>query len=340
MRPIRLYLAGATGIAAEWEHEIEFVKCNIRNRMVSFAYPGHLAKWIEVTGRRKGNIILDSGAFSAWGSGVTIDIREYIQYCREAARICKKNRKDLRIVNLDVIPGKAEKGKKGKKGETENLNRFVVSRKQMRLNRETIERAAREGYENCKTMINEGENPIHIFHQGEGWKWLDRMVELLDYIGLSPANDLSLKEQRIWIDLVFTYLYRHGVDIKIHGFAAATFEIIRDYPWASCDSTTPTLAGAYGRIYIPHQGYENPNFDFDKSRRPFYLVTVSNKRVKHIPPKIAELLETSGYSIEEIQSSYAIRKTLNLKFILLLEQYLNQYKTGRKYEPKRHPTLF
>lgn len=87
------------------------------------------------------NLMIDSGAFSVWKSGASVNLDEYISFC-------KKYEEDLQvIVALDVIPGNAkDKG---------------------RLTKEAIQKACEEGWENYLKMLSAGlpkSKVIPVFH--------------------------------------------------------------------------------------------------------------------------------------------------------------------------------
>jgi len=266
--------------------------------------------------------LLDSGAFSVWNKGGVIDIDKYIFFAHNAISEAKKHNKKLRIVNLDVIPGKV--------GQTNTLNKKIASSETLKKNKAIINASAKQGYLNCKIMKSNGITPIHVFHQGEDWKWLNRMLLITDYIGISPANDMPSRIRNNWMISVFEYLYKNGVDIKTHGFAVTSFKILRDLPWESCDAATWTIAAGNGIIFMPHKGYKKPDF----SKNPYNYI-VSEKQKKNISPAISKLLETSGYSINEIQSDHNIRRILNVKYLKLLQEYLNEYKKTAIYPKKK-----
>ena len=93
-------------------------------------------------------LMLDSSAYSAWKSGVEIDLDKYISYC-----LANQAYLDT-IVNLDVIPG--EFGRKPTVDE--------------------VEASAEQGYSNMKRMEEYGLSPIPVFHQGERPYWLERLI--------------------------------------------------------------------------------------------------------------------------------------------------------------------
>lgn len=328
MKPIKLYFAGGS------------YPFPLENRLVSYAYPEQLKAWFKMTGDMPGNIILDSGAFSAWKSGKVIGLNELIAFAHKAIEDGKKLNKVVRVVNLDVIPGKV--------GETQALNKLLSGRRTENL--ELINHAARNGYKNMLTMIEGGVTPIHVFHQGESWKWLDRMVESVPYIGVSPANDMPTASKRKWMYSVFSYLYKNNINVDTHGFAVFNKEVIEEFPWTSCDATSPLLLAGYGKIYCPVGGFLNPDY----SQKPSHLVVSGRETVFETPgrftgdttmrikavsgsgdvteEKIKQLLGPE-YTFETLQDR-VVRVKLNVQYILGLQDYVNKKKRKVNFVPE------
>ncbi len=315
MKPIKLYFAGAwCGKAKEEEVEL-----GIRNKLVSYLYPEQLESWFEVSKGAEGNIIIDSGAFSAWTKGLEIDVGEYIEYCQEMIHRGKQEGKEVRVVNVDVIPGK--------KGDSSALNRIRSS-----TNLSLIEEAAERGYINLRKMTKAGLKPIHVFHQGEDWKWLHKMVELTDYIGISPANDLGVTTRKRWMISVFEYMYKHNIDVDTHGFAVWMPPILKSLPFTSCDAATWRLLAAWGKIYFPVGGFSNPDY----GQNPLILSVskrLNAKGLELLTDKKLKMIEEEGYSYEDLQS-WEVRCRINIRYFLGLEKWVNEYRAKRSFHTR------
>jgi len=324
MGPIKIYLAGAWSGGGTKENEL--IQLGVRHKLCSYAYPKQLEGWFtnipNVPPGDRGAVMVDSGAFSAWNKGRTIPFEEYIEYAHQAITKAEELGMEIHIVNLDVIPGKV--------GETSALTRNFCNPK----NKELIEQAAKQGYRNLLTMLKNGIKPIHVFHQGESWKWLDRMIEKVDYIGISPANDVANNIRREWVDSVFEYLHKHDVvHVRTHGFAVHAHKMLSEYPWTSCDSASWRIAAGFGWVYVPAGGFSNPDFSKDPIIYP-----VSDVRTEiglgKMTQRIAKAIELSGHSIEEVRSSWEVRARLNLTYFLALEDALNQQRKRHDYKPR------
>jgi hypothetical protein len=170
--------------------------------------------------------MLDSGAFGAWTRGTTIDYAAYCDYIRA-------NLPHLwSYVNLDTIPG-----------------RLGVPR-----TRAEIAESARLSYDNQQHMRASGLRPIPVFHQGESFEWLHKMIaDGEDYVGISPADDTPRDAQQDWLDACFTLLTdeRGYPLVRTHGFGVINFEVLKRYPFYTADGTSWVLSGGYGNIFVP-----------------------------------------------------------------------------------------
>lgn len=317
MKPIKLYFAGAWAGSCKQEE----VDLGIQNKLVSYLYPQQLESWLTVSGNQPGNIMVDSGAFSAWSKGKVIDLEEYVAYAHEAIRQGESQNKNVYIVNLDVIPGKP--------GSSAGLNK---NRKNE--NKELVEKAAKQGYRNLVKMLKKGIKPIHVFHQGEDWYWLNKMVERTDYIGISPANDLSVKDRKSWIWSVFNYMHRRNIDVDTHGFAVWMPSILREFPWTSCDAITWRVVAGWGGIYYPQGGgFTNP--DYSKPPRIMHVSWKKNAQgIGILTSGILKQLERDGYTYEMLQN-WETRARINVRYFLGLEQWINEQKRKTEFKPKQ-----
>ncbi|MBU0777726.1 hypothetical protein KKF82_05670 [Patescibacteria group bacterium] len=254
----------------------------------------------------KVSIMLDSGAFSAWNTGKNIDLYEYITFCKDNLSALDY------IVNLDKIPGKYG---------------------QKHLSPEQIEESTRVGWENYEYMIKKGipkEKLIHVFHQGESFKWLEKIVDLMKYIGLSPANDRTTQEKILWLDDCMKYvLDSEGFPIvKFHGFGVTSLKIMLRYPWYSVDSTSWVLTSRFGSVFVPKK--KQGKYVYDENS---WKVCVSNKSPsqseagKHYSTfaeiekeEILRYFNLKGYTIEELADDYKKRDELNIIYFLDLEK--------------------
>lgn len=181
---------------------------------------------------------MDSGAFSAWQGSSEISLKDYIEYCQ-------RHIKEMDVcINLDCIPG--ENGK-------------------MDHSQAAIENSASKSFANLQTMKKEGLSPMPVFHQGERFYWLERMLkEGETYVGIAPYKRDHPAEITKWLDKCFSILTdSKGLPfIKTHGLGVTACNQCIRFPWYSVDSTSWSIGGGYGTILVPQ--YYNGKPDYGK----------------------------------------------------------------------------
>lgn len=140
-------------------------------------------------------------------------------------------------------------------------------------------------WENQKYMESHGLQPLPVFHFGEDFKWLDKYVDNYPYIGISGlGSDIQKKSYfQSFGDKVFKRLSQSKQMIKVHGFAATSFDLIKRYPWYSIDSTTWIKHAAYGSVMVPP--YENATGNFLYAAIPTIVRVSSRINVKQTRTK-------------------------------------------------------
>ena len=92
-------------------------------------------------------MIIDSGAFSVWNSGKTMDRNKLLAYYKRL----KQYRLDFDFINLDVIPG--DRGRKPTRTE--------------------VDQACKEGLENYYWFREQGIETVPVFHEDDNWEYLE-----------------------------------------------------------------------------------------------------------------------------------------------------------------------
>lgn len=244
----------------------------------------------------KPHIICDSGAFGAWRMGIHIDLERYIEFCQ------RYQDQLVAVANLDVIPGVFGK---------------IPSMAE-------VEESAQKGWANLKYMERHGVNAMPIFHQGESFKWLTRMLEEgYEYIGISPDNGKNVKQKQAWLDQVFTIITdRDGLPyVNTHGYAVTSVDLMYRYPFKSVDSATWIQLGAFGGTMVPR----GLNGDYTYRKAP-YVVNISSKgnstmrqgqHFKNFGPAtqrhIIDFFEQQGFSYSQVADTFEARSYLCLR---------------------------
>ena len=161
------------------------------------------------------NVIIDSGAFSVWNKGGSINIDEYLSFCKSLP-------KKWTFINLDVIPKTGSNAKE-------------------------IEKCCQQGYENYLYLKQHLENVMPVYHYGDDIKWLHKFIETSDYIGISPANDTHENVKREFLKEVF-YITKDKV--KTHGLGYSSLEGVKMFPFYSIDSISYKSFNINGDRYL------------------------------------------------------------------------------------------
>ena len=240
-------------------------------------------------------LFLDSGVFGAWSRGRKIDIKKYIKFIRD-------NEDYIHVyATVDEIPGVF--------GQKRTLDQ--------------VEYSALHSYQNHQRLKDAGLSPIPIYHQGESIKWLYKLLEDGErYIGISTAKDLPWREQRSWLDHVFTVITNEEGRpyVRTHGFGITNVKFLLRYPWYTVDSTTWALSAGYGQIYLPRFIAGKPDYnglplilsisDRDRSFKKTTYSALGRTQQRHL----LEHLQKLGLTVEQVRYSPEHRRSVTLNY--------------------------
>jgi hypothetical protein len=169
---------------------------------------------IRESGRK---VFLDSGAFSAFSLGVSVDLPGYCDWIRKNSDIIRYEDNALMASVLDGI---------GDPLQT---------------------------YRNQLTMEEMGVRPLPCFHYGEDERYLEHYIANYDYITIGGLVPISKPQQMMWLDRIWQDYLVDGSGrpkIKVHGFGLTTIDLVQRYPWYSVDSSSWVQIGAHGNIFL------------------------------------------------------------------------------------------
>lgn len=256
-----------------------------------FSCHGAYFKYAQKTGPLVGTlddqfeIMLDSGAFTAWTKGeeVTLDhlIRDYSTLIDDFGFDINK----IWLINLDKIP--AEPGRDPTPSELDEA--IKISDDNFHILRETF-----------------GDRIVPVFHQGESEKRLSEVCDMASYICVSPRNDLGERHRRTWASEVHAKLPK---GIRTHGLATTGYPMMSTIPWHSVDSATWIMLAAYGHIIYNEKlqcvsiSDDQPNkHDIDK-----HYINISNAQ-KEI---VVQQMEDWGFTYDGLRSDFVERAIWN-----------------------------
>lgn len=304
---MKIYYSGGLCIEKKDPYLVDL----IRSRLLSYHYisPGNTKYYWgmrETSGPRK--LMLDSGAFSVWNKGKTVDFDSYLKYA-----VSTQDRWDVIIV-LDQIPGSP-----GHKN----------------VSLEERDRCASISWERYNLMRKAGipaDKLMAVFHQGEHPKWMKRMAETCPLVGISPANDRTPAEKVVWLDDTMDLACdAHGrPHTRYHGLAVTSPSLMLNYPWDSVDSATWAILPGNGGMMLPY--YRSPKtYDFTRyhvvhtgkrANKPDHINTMS----AGIQQQIKMTLYESGFintPTEEIPDDRHLRMRVTTWFFDSLEKLVS-----------------
>lgn len=284
MGDLKIYIAGTVwfGIA---HNQPEYLKLTdpylrkiadgVQHRLDSFHYVGKGRRLKEF--KNSGvKVFLDSGAFSAYTLGATIDLDEYCNYIKENP--------DLVLVEDGILLAACLDG----------IGDPLLT------------------YQNQKRMEAQGVTPLPVFHSGEDERYLEYYVAHYPYICLGGLVGGHTKQLEIWLDRVWGKYLLDGAGrpkCRVHGFGITSIPLMERYPWWSCDSTSWIQTASFGAITIPGYG----NLEVSKESPSKH---VKGHHINSLTATerewIVSMLRSQGFDPDYIVDHYLGRATYNL----------------------------
>lgn len=197
------------------------------NSLHSYWYLMNLSdeKIIDGFSMTRGNIMIDSGAFTAWTKDINLDVDTYINW------INKWNQYVTTFGQIDVIPPK-------------------------KATRQEIDDCCKRTWDNylyMKDRMISPEKLLYTFHYGEDFKWLIQALEYRDgngkpieYMALGGLVGRSTKQRINFLNKCFDIIkHSSNPNIKVHGFGVSSEKLWKRYPFESCDSFSPGMKANY-----------------------------------------------------------------------------------------------
>ncbi|MFY9839268.1 MAG: hypothetical protein WAK55_22885 [Xanthobacteraceae bacterium] len=196
-------------------------------------------------------LLLDSGAYSAFRQGVSLNLSDYIAFI-------KRNEQYFdRYISFDTIPGTGGR---------------------RTLDSAQVERAAQQTYRDHQRMKDAGLTPIPVFHQDDDFKWLARYLSDREpYIALA-AHGGHAHNDIPWFDDCFALIERPRV--KIHCLGNTKSAVLRRFPFTSTDSSSWLQQAKVGRILVPL--YVDGRPDYSHPPMPVVVTKRSNLEPNYI----------------------------------------------------------
>lgn len=287
------YRKGQARYAKLTEHEQRLVQ-EVPNVLESWHYVG-AQRYVDQMRADNASIFLDSGAFSAYTLGVTIDLPTYCDYII-------RNKDILRVEDGVVMASVLD-------GIGDPL----------------------ETYQNQWRMEQLGAKPLPCFHVGEDERYLEHYVKNYEYITLGGMVGSSTKQLCIWLDRMWDKYLTDGSGrprLKVHGFGITAIPIMEKYPWYSVDSSSWIQSAAFGGIVTPEWGplpvSEKSPSRHDAGRHINTLTTIEQDFV-------LRTLESQGFTYERLATIYESRAAYNLWAFGIINAMMNAQNNYEKF---------
>lgn len=230
-------------------------------------------------------IMLDSGAFTAWSKGEEVTVQHIIDvYSRLLDKFGHLGR-GFWLINLDKIPGAP-----GVTASTPEL-----------------QDAIKISDENFHLLVDKfGDIVLPVFHQNEDNARLSEVVGMGKYICVSPRNDLPETMRREWSQEVHALLTR---ETWTHGLAATGHPMMTKVPWTSVDSATWIMIAAYGRVYANHR-LSAVGISVDSATRYEKENHIDNLNYEE-RNTLLQMIEDRGFDLELLQTDFVERSIWN-----------------------------
>ena len=153
--------------------------------------------------------VMDSGAFSAHNSGVSIDLNKYVDKCLE---LLASDPTLTEVFSLDVIPSASTPLEAAK--------------------------AAEQSLRNCEEMWRQGVPAVPTYHRGEPEEFLLAMAKDYPKVALGGVALQRGDSKRAFCEACFARVWPK----RIHGLGMASEELIYGLPFHSTDATNWELS--------------------------------------------------------------------------------------------------
>lgn len=272
-----------------------YLKLNDREKEIVHGIPHILESYHYIGSQRyldqmradNAQVFLDSGAFSAYTLGVSIDLPTYCEYIKRNMDLW---RVEDGVVMASVLDGIGD---------------------------------PLQTYRNQLHMEALGAKPLPCFHAGEDERYLEHYVKNYEYITLGGMVGSSTKQLCIWLDRMWERYLTDGSGrprLKVHGFGITAIPIMERYPWYSVDSSSWIQSAAFGSIITPQWGplsvSEKSPSRHDAGQHASTLTAIEQDYV-------LQMLESQGFTYERLSSVYESRAAYNLWAFGVINEMMN-----------------
>ena len=250
------------------------------------------------------SLFIDSGAYSVHSQGFekvskgrfsTFNdmVDEYIEYVNSI------DDKIIAVAQFDHIPGVFKQPKKP----------------------EDYEESVQLSWENYEYMLPKLKSPeklLFVFHQGERFEQLSKILEWRDsngkpiqYLGISPSNDRSVSDKDVYLKEVYDFIEKSSVpNVHTHLFGYTSMSGLPKFPWFSADSTSHRLRAAYNKCFTNKWGVISFSQTRDtRTKADQYFPAVCDKSTLQ---ELNDLIAYYGYTLEQVTNESSARTVIDM----------------------------
>lgn len=289
---LKYFLSGASGIRND---VLPDVAALIPHRLLSMhdSFKGNTKVWCDVSHHPKcgmQEVMLDSGAFTAFTKGHKVTLDKLIATYDETMRKLSKKIKHIWLINLDVIPGAY--GRVASPAE--------------------IDAALDESDQNFRKLkARYGDRVLPVYHQTEPVSRLHAVIKQNWFIAMGFRQDFA-ETHRIQVAEEALEI-AHAKGATVHGLATTGYRMLKRAPFDTVDSATWLYVAAMGKIFfLSESGLDLVTLDVStrspqqREHRGHYR-TVSKEEQQFILRRFKE----AGVTLEQIESDLSYRILFN-----------------------------
>lgn len=243
-------------------------------------------------------IMLDSGAFTAWSKGTKQSLDSVVASYDGILEKYGDLVRQWWFINLDVIPGS-----KGSPATPEQMHQAMCE--------------SDHNFEKLRARY--GERVLPVYHQFEPASRLkDVASQNPNYICISPQNDVAEPLRVKFSKSAHQALKQINAITKTHGLATTGMRMMTIVPWFSADSTAWMMSAALGGILF-FNGKTFVKVDMserDIEKKP----TVNRQHWRFIPKSLREMIAAEAatrlMTVDDLRDSYAARSAFNMETLI------------------------
>ena len=262
------------------------------NILLSYWYTkNNFKKRTQILDNYKGTkVFIDSGAFTAWTKGVTLNVDEYIDWLNTYDNYL------YLFGQVDTIPGDINLG----------------------ATEQEVNEAAQKTWENYLYMRNRVLSPdklLYTFHVGEPFEYLKHALEWEDengskikYMAFGGMVGKPAPVRNLFLEKCYDIIKcSSNPNIKCHAFGMTDLNLLNSYPITSADSTSWLVFSNYGAITSKY-GVINLSKKEKNSKNSVFRLP--EQSFKELNKEIQEF----GFTLEELEEDYLKRRLYNIRF--------------------------